>query len=101
MIKNNEVYVLLTQQKNIVRAVCTSERNLHKAVDYWMKECPSQTLAYLLFEKNYLPEPLEWEWCYIAPKSRASLLKRGGGTIPPKCFWGINLVGITHKIFFE
>ena len=59
MIKNNEVYVLLTQQKNIVRAVYTSERNLHKAVDYWMKEAEKSNVKYGITRKLGISDEIE------------------------------------------
>ena len=72
--------------------VCSSKKKLGKAVDYWIDECPNFTLAYLAFEKNYFPEPLGWDWCYIAPNSNTEGLGAGGGSVPPKDFWATNLL---------
>ena len=90
-----KLYVLEASENEINRGVvcvCSSMRKLGEAVDYWMKELPDLTYAYLKFEENYFPEPLGWDWCYIAPNSDSKKLGAGGANVPPKEFWATNLL---------
>lgn len=95
MSKKRRLLYLLQSQKNNkltgMLGILTSMKELEKAVDFWVKEIPDETLVYIVFEANK-PDPDGWDWGYIAPNSIAKKLGAGGGPVPPKEFWGINLI---------
>ena len=89
--KRKQVYVLMLRGGNPL-CVCSTKKELQKATTYWSKEYSNQTLAYEMFEQDYIVEPLEWGWCYIAKCACRKTLKKGNGFVPPKSFWGKNLL---------
>jgi len=79
---------------NVARGIYSSKKELHNAVEYWMKEFPEQSLAHEEWEIDYKYEPFGWDWCYIAPNSSVKKLMAGGGMVPNKSWWGKNIVGV-------
>ncbi len=97
MANNKELYVLISATGGS-RGVYTSTKSLRKGVDYWMRRFPYQTLSYEKVWSNTPSDPIEWEWCYIALNDTRRRLLRGGGVVPHKNFWGINLVGMNLEL---
>jgi len=87
------MFVLMTQDGGCL-GVYTDEQHLSDGVDYWMKERHyiDKTLAYQNWQEDYIYEAFGWEWCYIAPNASVKDLRKGGGTVPQKKWWGKNLV---------
>lgn len=100
---SESVYVLMSRNRNkdsddgaTVRGIHTSMNSLQKAVEHWMKIRPVETMWFEEWEIDAL-YPDEWDWCYIPTTSNVQDLASGGGYVPQKKYWGINLVNIEWK----
>lgn len=93
MSKNKTVYVL--QNRRGALGIYSSQKELSKGVDFWMKEFPRDILSYEERDINYSPESNCWGWCYIPLNTKKKSLTRGGASfIPMNKYWGFNLVDL-------
>jgi len=66
-----------------------------------MNECPLTTLSWTEWKPNYVYEAMSWEWAVISPIANPKELGAGGGWVPPKEIWGINLLEIDTYPYYE
>lgn len=74
---------------------------MKEAVDCLITKGLNITLAYEKFESLSCTIPDSWDWVFIARDSDLIVLEQGGGWVPPKEYWGLNLLDekIKEEIF--
>lgn len=97
------MYVLFQSYSDKAFGAFKTISEMKEAVDRLIDEGLNVTLAYheyknlpcsvpINWENNDGPIPDGWDWVFIAKDSDVSFLGQGGGWVPPKEFWGLNLL---------
>lgn len=96
MSAHKSVWILYAEGNSLL-GIYTSERNLKKAVDLLIESRSERVLSFEKTSVNSFDGSQTWDWAYIPKKSCPYELASGGGAVPKRKYWGINLIGKTYE----
>jgi hypothetical protein len=91
------MYILMNDS-SWCQGIFSSLETLRKGVDYavkdWSRDPKFEHLAWYECDVDDETGPHTWDWAYISPNAKAEKLASGGGHVPMKKYWGMNLINI-------